>query len=77
MSEKMKMTLSDQALEQVVGGTDTNNGNMELKKKMVCPNPGCESHNPRSPIYDNNQAWFKLISGGRAYCEVCNYERNL
>ena len=79
MDKMMKLKLTDDALEQVVGGTgdDTAVGDGFTKKRMVCPNKSCESRKPGSPAFEDGKAWFRLYGGGRAYCEVCGKETNL
>ena len=67
------LKLSDDALDQVVGGSgNVNEGGKVLYQKMIkCPNKGCKSHTPDSPGYDNDLALFDFYSGGRAQCTVC------
>ena len=77
MNINTRLKLSDDALDQVVGGA----GNIGVKggafepRQLVCPNPRCESHNTKSLKYDNNLAWFDIYGGGRGKCRVCGKER--
>lgn len=82
MNKKINFKLSDEALEQVVGGADAENMNNKhadesnARFKRVCPNKHCKSHDPYYPGYDNGQAVFTQWGGGRAYCDVCGQEIN-
>lgn len=77
MNGKINYKLSDDALEQVVGGAQNMNGNQSGETLAKCPNLKCKSHDTNYIGYNNDKAVFKLNSGGRAYCTVCHTEKDM